>query len=89
MLPDALGGKEARKTITTDVLNRCGTGGEGLLLQTVKGDATRINHVAHKCKQPSMQWHLTTPPWKTFKGVPLLELIIPTVCYDKTGVFVH
>ena len=80
---------EARKTITTDVFNRCGTRGEGLLLQTVTGDATGINHVAHKTKQPSKQWHLTTPPWKIFKGVPLLGLIIPTVCCYKTGVFVQ
>jgi len=57
---------EARKTIRTDVLNRCGRRGEDLLLQTVTGDATRINNVAHKSKQASMQWHLTTPPWKTF-----------------------
>jgi hypothetical protein len=80
---------EARKTITTDCLNRCDTRGVGLLLQTVSGDATRINHTAHKSKQPSMQWHLKTLPWKTFKGVPLLGPIIPTVCCDKTAVFVH
>jgi len=80
---------EVRITITTDVLNRCGTRGEGFLLQTVTGDETGTNHVAHKSKQPSMQWHLTTRPCKTFKGVPLLGLIMPTVCCDKTGVFVH
>jgi hypothetical protein len=86
MLPDAH--NEARKANTIDVLNRCGTRGEDLL-QTVTGDATGIHHVEHESKQPSMQWHLTTRPSKTFKGGPLPGLIIPPVCCDATGVLRH
>ena len=87
MPPDAH--EEATKIITTDVLNRCGTRSEGLLLQTITGDATSIHHFAHESKQPSMQWHLTTPPWKTFKRVPVPGLIIPSVRCDETGALVH
>lgn len=77
MLPDAH--NEARKANTTDVLNRRGTSSKGIPLQTVTGHETRIHHVAHKSKQPPMQWHLTILPWKTFKGVPLPGLITPPV----------
>jgi len=70
---------EARKTITTDVLNRCGTRGEGLLLQTVTGDATQDQPC---CTQIQAAINAMAPHNTSMEDIQLLGLIIPTVCYD-------
>ena len=72
--------KRTREANTTNLLHLYDNGGEGFLLQIVKGDETWVHYFEPKTKQQLMErHHMTSPRKKKFKSVSSAGKIMVTV----------